>query len=283
MKIRTLCVGLSLILIVLYTGCFFKQKQNSFLVTVSAYFGEAYVIRNGEKIPIHLRLPLELGDILEVIGEESYVQLLFHAGAAVMTRNNALMEFPSEGVVRLIQGESSYHIEPQQVSQFTVKTEYATLTVLGTRFSVHQQETTEVIVFEGSVSVQNNHGSLIESLNAGERLSIDASTNTDSLSIDRHDSSWNLSLLASNSLRAEEFPVKDPQNSAPTTNSAELLQRVSQMEIQIQQLRNSQLRLERDLQKEKERASSFELMYWSEVATTERYRQLLEQLGADIQ
>lgn len=58
---------------------------------------------------------------MEVVGNDSYVQLLFHAGAAIITRSDALMEFPEEGVVRLIQGQSSYHIEPQKVNQFIVK------------------------------------------------------------------------------------------------------------------------------------------------------------------
>lgn len=61
MNVRILTVVVSLMLIFAYTGCFFIQTQNKFLVTVSAYFGEAYVIRNDKKIPVHLRLQLELG------------------------------------------------------------------------------------------------------------------------------------------------------------------------------------------------------------------------------
>jgi FecR protein len=263
--------------------------SSDFDVSVSAYGGTVEVIRGESRLEISLAMRLERGDILEV-GSDGYVQLLFSGGALTTGRSNSRMQLASQSVVRLISGESYYHIEPQLAKSFTVETENATVQVHGTQFRVaFEDNATHVATANGLVLVRFGEQEVM--LPAGQEIFVD-----ELLSSVQNLSLSDITLSGFRQMHftmQEDFLVPSLPSLEPTiadvvdiesavsvpTPSPDDSVLIGNLRQEIQQLRLAEAEYRAQNTTLTRRLASMEELYRIEQALVARYRGMLEQAG----
>ncbi|NIZ19489.1 FecR family protein [Entomospira culicis] len=255
-----------------------SSTKDRFNVVVSAYAGEVVVHRGEERYPIKLSMHLELGDMIEV-PEDGYVQLLFRDGAVVRGSGGSTLGIPDEGIVRLVQGESFYHVERQQARSFVVQTHNAKIEVVGTQFMVHAKaDETQVALLNGEIMLDVADKKI--ALHAGEELlithedgAISAITALYPETVERFAEIYAL----------KRVPAKVTEEEEDESELLDLRARIAVQGIELESLREQLLqknqeiaKLVQEMQVLSHRAERFEDLYNTERRWVEKYKELLE-------
>ena len=153
------------VLILVFTGTLFSKN----IATVTAYNQEAFVVRDGKKIAVHLGMKLEEKDKL-LTGKTSKLQIIFNDETIITIGKSSKFSIeeyfyeenyePSlkfgliQGAMRTITGKIG-KIAPQK---FKVKTKTATIGIRGTNFTIVQRDDDVGLIYctFGAISVSVN-------------------------------------------------------------------------------------------------------------------------------
>lgn len=114
---------------------------------------------------------LNEGDLIEVTGKKSFVQLRFEDGSQVLQKEGTLtLKKVAKGktLLSLLKGVIFVYKNPDAESKLNVKTKTASLAVRGTKFYVEETDKTYLCVCEGTVAARNKFGTV--DVTAGEDL-----------------------------------------------------------------------------------------------------------------
>ena len=112
-------------------------------------------------------------DYVTATGEQRMVSLA-DGSTVTLNTDSAIQVNNSEGQrgVRLLRGEAFFNVKPDKAKPFIVNAEANTVRVVGTRFTVHTGNMTQVAVESGIVLCANGRGDKTQ-LNAGQQTLMD--------------------------------------------------------------------------------------------------------------
>lgn len=114
---------------------------------------------------------LKEGDLIEVKGSKSFIQLRFEDGSQLLQKEGRLtLRKIAKGktLLSLLKGIIFVFKNPESKSKLNVKTKTASLAVRGTKFYVEETDKTYLCVCEGTVAARNKFGTI--DVTAGEDL-----------------------------------------------------------------------------------------------------------------